>query len=183
MSAIRPRPQIPRSTGSGTDVARLPKKRHITDEGRQRLSEIATERHRNGGFQKQPGSKPRKPSKKRVAARVAAAAREKKNAQAIIDVFKDGVHPSQPMNIRIKAAEAWIKVEQDDAKLRIRESDSEGQQRDREELLSLLSERLTTGHAAMLLRKQLESESIGFTDGDVIEGKLIQEERIDGRAA
>lgn len=160
-------------------AAKFQRARHVSDEGRQRLSEIATERHRAGGFQKRPGSTPRKPSKKRVAARVAAAAREKKNAQAIVDVFRDGVHPSQPMSIRLKAAEAWIKVEQEDAKLRIREADSETQRLDRAQLLDILAERLTTGAAAVLLRRQIESES-GITDADVVEGSatdLSQEEK------
>jgi uncharacterized protein YdaT len=172
MSATRPRPQIPRSTGSGMDVARQP--RHVSDEGRQRLSEIATQRHREspGGFRKLPGSQPRKPTKKRAAERVAAAAREKKNAQAIIDVFKDGIHSSQPMNIRIKAATEWIRVEQEDAKLHLRETEGQEQAHDRETLLAMLSERLTTGHAAVLLRKQIESEA-GITDANIIDGRVI----------
>jgi hypothetical protein len=151
--------------------SKFTRERHVSDEGRQRLSEIATERHRNGGFQKKPGTPRRKPSKKRIAARVAAAAREKKNAQAIVEVFKDGVHSSQPLSIRLKAAEAWIKVEQEDTKLMLREAADEGQAMDRAQLLTLLADRLTTGPAADLLRRQIESES-GITDA-VVESTAI----------
>jgi hypothetical protein len=173
MSATRPRPAIPRATGSGMDASKFQRERHVSDEGRQRLSEIATERHRQGGFQKKAGSKPRKPSKKRVAARVAAAAREKQTAQAIIDVFKDGIHSSQPMNIRLKAAEAWIKIEQEDAKLSLREADSEGQRLDRAEALNILAERLTSGQAAILLRRHVLEAETGITDATVIEGTAV----------
>lgn len=165
MSATRPRPDIARSDGSSSKFQR---ERHVSDEGRQRLSELATKRHQEGGFKKKPGSTPRKPSKKRVAARVASAAREKKNAQAIIDVFKDAISPSQPTSIRLKAAVAWIEVEQEDAKLSLREADVTGQALDRAQLLSILSERLTTGPVADVLRRQIESES-----GNVVEGTAI----------
>lgn len=172
MSATRPRPKIDTPSGppgTGKGVAKF--KRHVSDEGRQRLSEIATERHRNGGFRPVPGRPKRKrPNKKRVAQKVAEAAREKKNAQAIIDVFKDGVAPHQPINIRIKAAEAWLKVEGDDAKIALKEADFESQKHDRDELLDMLSQQLTAGHAGLLLRKQLESET---SDDTVIEGHLV----------
>jgi hypothetical protein len=102
---------------------------------------------------------------------VAEAAREQKNATAIIDVFKDAIQPTQPAHIRIKAAEAWLKVESDDAKQILREADVESQVRDRAELLDILSEKLTTGHAALLLRKQLEQQA-GITDV-VIESHVV----------
>ena len=98
---------------------------------------------------------------------VAEAARDSKTAQAIIDVFKDGISNNQPMNIRLKAAEAWIKVEQEDAKLQLREVEGEGQRRDRGELLNILAGRLTESHSAVLLRKQLE-ERAGITDAEVV---------------
>jgi hypothetical protein len=182
MSATRPRPAITGSeTGTGKGVA--PFKRQVSPEGRQRLSELATRRHQQGGFQKSGDGNPKRPktsskkaAKRRVSARVAEAAREKKNAEAIIDVFKDGIHPNQPTSIRLKAAEAWIKVEQEDAKLRLKEEAEEGQRHDRAELLELLSNRLTSGHSALLLRKQL-AERAGL-DPDIIEGHISDEEAV-----
>lgn len=167
----RKRPPIHSSSANGerTSIAKRP---HISQEGRQRLSEIARQRWRDGELGQNKGSKQAPPKmrstkKRRVTARVAEAAREKKNAQAIIDVFKDGVHSSQPIHIRLKAAEAWMKAEQDDAKLRLKEADSENQQRDRDELLTILSTRLTTGPAALLLRRQIE-ENAGITDAEIV---------------
>lgn len=165
MSATRPRPPK-----TGKSLANF-KRRPMSQESRERLSQIATERHRNGDFKKDPDAPPpprRKPSKQRIAERVAEAARDEKTAQDIIDVFKDGIAANQPINIRIKAAEAWIKVEQDDAKLQLREVDAAGQRRDRGELLNILAGRLTSSHSASLLRQQLE-ERAGITDDDVID--------------
>lgn len=160
--------------GGGKGATKLPRP-GPTAEGRQRLSELAKARHAAGGFQKSSDGSPRapkrKPSKQRVATMVAEAAREQKNATAIIDVFKDAIQPTQPAHIRIKAAEAWLKVESDDAKQILREADVESQVRDRAELLDILSEKLTTGHAALLLRKQLEQQA-GITDV-VIESHVV----------
>jgi hypothetical protein len=179
VSETRPRPSV-LSSGPGQGQGVTPFKRQVSPEGRQKLSELATQRHRQGGFQKSSDGKVRGPAKKtkakrRVSARVAEAAREKKTSQDIIDVFRDGIHPNQPMSVRLKAAEAWIKVEQEDAKLRLKEEAEVGQRRDRAELLNLLSEGLTTGHSAMLLRKQL-AERAGMGDAaDIIEGKIVEE--------
>jgi hypothetical protein len=90
---------------------------------------------------------------------VAEAAREKRTADMIIDVFKDAIQPTQPTHIRIKAVETWLRVEAEDAKLTLKEADQESQHRDREELLDILSQKLTTGHSAMLLRRQLEQQT------------------------
>jgi hypothetical protein len=107
-----------------------------------------------------------------VAEMVAQAAREKKAVDDIIDVFKDGIQPTQPMHIRLKAAEAWIKVESDDAKLRLQEEEHSSIQRDRQELLELLAGKFTNGTTGLLLRRQLteriESE---IDDADVIDGE------------
>ena len=171
--STRPAPPIPPDyrSGAGMGAAKLPR-RGPSEAGKQRLSEIAKARHAAGGFKKGSGgsTKPRKPPKHRVTTMVAEAAREKKNAQAIIDVFKDAVSGNQPIHIRLKAAEAWLRVEVEDSKMFLREIDSETQQRDRAELLELLSEKLTSGHSALLIRKSLE-ERAGITDAEVIEGE------------
>lgn len=175
---IRPAPPVPPDTrpGAGKGAAKLPRP-GPSAEGRQRLSELAKARHRAGGFVKSADggarTPKRKPSKRRVATLVAEAAQQEKNAQAIIDVFKDAIQPTQPTTIRLKAAEAWLKVEGEDAKQMLREADIESQKRDRAELLDILSEKLTTGHAALLLRKQLEQQA-GITDATVIEGHVIE---------
>lgn len=160
MGATRPRPPVISDAppGAGKGVAKF--RHHMSEEGKQRLSEIATQRHREGGFRPNPTQpRRRRPNKRRVSEKVAKAAREKKNAERIIDVFKDAVAPSQPIMIRLKAAQAWVDLDLKDARQAIREDAEEGQRMDRETLLSLLSEKLTAGHTAALIRKQVESET------------------------
>lgn len=170
----RPRPQItprnrPQSNGSG--VTKPP--RHVSQEGRQRLSEIATERHKRGDFDPKRNGKPkkaRKPSKARIAQRVAAAAAEKKNAQNIIDVFKDGIASKQPMQIRLKAAEAWLRVDDNDAKLDLKRAVAASESMDRDQALDYLAKALSGGHAAELVRSRaaaLDDDAIPGTATDV----------------
>lgn len=98
---------------------------------------------------------------------VAAAAVEEKTAQDIIDVFKDGIASTQPLQIRLKAAEAWLKVDQEHAKHELKTERSEAEQMDREGALAFLATALTDGHAATLIRKRLERENI--PDADVVD--------------
>lgn len=168
----RPRPNIPDLIPGETGAAVAKPKRHVSDEGRQKLAEIARERHKVGGFKKGAGAgkRHRKPSRKRVAQLVAEAAMERKNAQAIIDVFKDGIAESQPMSLRLRAAEAWIGIEREEGKLMLKEEAMVDEQFDRDRALMLLSEKLSQGHAANLLRQQLESRvAEPIVDGEVVE--------------
>jgi hypothetical protein len=148
----------------------------MTEAGRQRLSELAKARHKAGGFLKSADglSRPSKPrpkkkfTKRRVATMVAEAARDKRQAESIIDVFRDAIHPTQPTHIRLKAAEAWLRVEAEDAKLSMQESEQESVKRDRHELIQVLSEKLTSGPSALLLQRQLE-EQAGIIDVEVVD--------------
>jgi hypothetical protein len=183
--AMRPAPP----TGAGGTVRRhetiTNQQRGMTgptEAGRRRLSELAKARHAAGGFQKSADGKGRtaKPrqkkfTKRRVATMVAEAARDKRQAEQIIDVFRDAIHPTQPTHIRLKAAEAWLKIENEDAKLSMQESESESVKRDRVELIQVLSEKLTSGPSALLLQRQLEQQA------EIIEADMV-EVTIDGSA-
>lgn len=78
----------------------------------------------------------------------------------------------QPMYIRIKAAEAWIKLDLAEGKQARQADDAESQKFDRATLLAMLSEKLTSSHTAALLRRQMEQESGG--PGNVIDGHLSE---------
>lgn len=179
MSATRPRPAIGKSPepGKGNGAAKFTRN-HVSPEGRERLSELAKRRHAEGGFQKIPGGgkkRAKKPSRARIARMVAESAREKKNAQNIIEVFKDGIDSNQPMHIRLKAAEAWLKIDLEDEKLALKEDATESEKLGRDQLLNLLSEKLTSGHAANMLRSQIEDRT-GIRDGEiVIEGHVRED--------
>jgi hypothetical protein len=62
-----------------------------------------------------------------------------------------------------------LKVEGEEAKLALKAADADSQQHDREELLAILSEKLTSGHAATILR------SHQIASGDIIEGQVSEE--------
>ena len=159
------------------------KKRNLSPETRERLSQLAKERHARGEF---GGSKFGKmggrPKKQRAADRVAQAAQEDPEARKIIQVFKDAIHPSQPMSIRLKAAEAWLGIEREEAKVALQEADHEAKHHDREELIGILAGKFTQGPMAALLRKQLEEQS-GITDAEVVSEEVIHSEAEAPRAA
>jgi hypothetical protein len=143
----------------------------ITPQGKDRLSDLARTRHANGQFDgSTPGpGRPRGSvgKRKRISARVAEAAAEEENAQQIINVFKDAVHSSQPLPIRLKGAEAWARIAQEHARFELQEDTTDNTQRSREELLAILSEKLTSGPAAAIIAKQIEQHNI--QDATVVE--------------
>lgn len=121
------------------------------------------EQARKGGLAKAKKTQRRE----RITKRVAEAAAEEKNAQDIINVFKDAIHPNQPIHVRLKGAEAWAKIAGEQNKIELQEEAASAQQHSREELLELLSTKLTAGPTANLLRKQLEAETV--VDAEVID--------------
>jgi hypothetical protein len=80
------------------------------------------------------------------------------------------------MSIRLKAASAWLDVERQEATLALQEADSDAKHHTRDELLAMLSQKLTSGPAATILRRQLEAET-GITDAQVIDtdSEVIEE--------
>ena len=108
-----------------------------------------------------------RPKKDRAAKKVTEAAQERANLDAIIQVFKDAVHPGQPMGLRVKAAQAWLDVEQKEGRLLLEEEDQDNKHHSRDELLEILASRLTEGAAAPILRSRLQ--------GDVVEGTVVED--------
>ena len=147
------------------------KKKNLSPETRDKLSRLAKERHARGEFGgKEFGKLGGRPRKDRAAARVAEAAQEDANARKIIQVFEDAIDEQQPMGTRLKGAELWIGVEREEAKISIREEEKEAKQHSREELLEILSQKLTSGPAAQLIAKQLNKETPEpITDAEVVE--------------
>lgn len=141
----------------------------MSPERRQQLSEQAKRRHAEGTFGgakfgAMGGRKPRG----RAAKRVAEAAQIEENARQIIEVFKDAISKNQPMSTRLKAAEAWLGIENQESKLALQEEEASAKQHSRDELIAMLTKRLTSGPTSQILRRQIESES-GIQDAIVIE--------------
>jgi hypothetical protein len=104
--------------------------RELSPEGKEKLSQLAKQRHAKGEFggakYGRLGGRPRGGSKKkqRITKAVAEAAEEEKNKNAIIEVFKDGIHPNQPISVRFKAATAWANIAFQQGKMEVAEQPS-----------------------------------------------------------
>lgn len=90
----------------------------ISEEERRRRSELAKQLHQKGKFGgKQPGSG--RPRKKRASEIVAEQARAE--ADEIIQVFRDSIRSDNPASVRLNAAKEWLKIEQSEADLQLKE--------------------------------------------------------------
>lgn len=151
-------------------MAEKPKK-NFSPEARQKLSDLAKQRHAEGklGGPKfgSMGGKSKGKKKDRIAKRVADAAQEDRQATEIIEVFKDAIDPSQPIGIRLKGAQAWVDIAVQHGKFELQEEAHEAAQHSREELIDMLTKKLTSGPTANVLKKQIESKAI--VDGEVVE--------------
>jgi hypothetical protein len=153
--------------------------RDLSPEAREKLARLAKERHAEGRFGGKEfgkmGGRPRGGSKKkqRITKAVAEAAEEDKNKNAIIQVFKDAIHPNQPMSIRLKGAEAWAAIAKDHAKMELAEEAHAEIAHSREELIALLAGKLSDGPVAAIVRGQIEQET-GIIDAEVIEEESPQ---------
>lgn len=144
-------------------------KRDLSPEARQKLSELAKERHRQGKWGRPEDVQKRlltpKKRKKRASEYVAEAAQLQ--ARDLVAVFKDAIDKGQPMGTRLKAAQAWLELEQSEYKMELQVEAASAQQHSRDELIAILAEKLTEGPAAAILRRQLEQEA-GVVDAVVV---------------
>jgi hypothetical protein len=156
--------------------------RELSQEGKEKLSQLAKERHKRGEFggpkYGKLGGRPRTGSKKkqRITKAVAEAAEEEKNKNAIIEVFKDAIHPNQPISVRLKGATAWAEIAAQHHKTEIAEVAHQQAQHSREELIEILSEKLTSGPAREIIMKQLEAK----TGEVIVDAEVVGEEVDDG---
>ena len=157
---------------------------NLSPEQRQKLSALAKERFQNGdglalahtpeAKAKAAETRRRNKLKKKTASDWVAEAAEK-NAADIVAVFKQAIDQNQPMGTRLKAAQAWLEVEQDNRKLEIQQEVAEAEQHSRDELIAILADKLTAGPAAALLRKQL-GEQAEIVDGEVVAEDVVAAE-------
>lgn len=165
-------------------ISSVKRSKRMSEETRQKLSDLAKKRYEEGGglaLAHTPEARAKAAvtsrvnrAKKKTASDWVAEAAEK-NAHHIVQVFKDAIDASQPMGTRLKAAQAWLEVEQDNRKLEIQQEAAEAQQHSRDELIAILAEKLTAGPSADLLRRQLEQET-GIVDGEVVVEDVVATE-------
>jgi hypothetical protein len=139
----------------------------MSPEAREKLSRLAKQRHAEGRFGgPQFGRLGGRPRKRRLSERVAETAQEEQMARQVIQVFKDALQPNQPMSIRLKGAMALHEIEREEGKLALQEIEQEARQHSRDELVSILAEKLTSGPTASILRRQIEANVV---DGHAVE--------------
>lgn len=149
-------------------------KKQLSPETREKLSKLAKERHARGEFGGAKfGRLGGRPRKDRATKAVAEAAQDEKNKQAIINVFKDAVDPSQPISVRIKGAQAWLEAEGSEGKLQIQESEADNKQRSRSELIDILTKRLTSGPAAQLLAERIASQGLNSGEPEPVDAEVV----------
>jgi hypothetical protein len=145
-------------------------KRNFSPESRQKLSELAKQRHADGkmGGAKYGAMGGRATRKgERISKRVAESAQEEKSAKQIVEVFKDAIDPSQPISIRLKGAQAWVDIAVQHGRFELQEEAHEAAQHSREELIQMLSSKLTSGPTASVIRRQIEDQII--VDAEIVE--------------
>ena len=163
-------------------VKRTKRANNLTPEQRQKLSETARQRFQNGDGlalahtpeARAKAAATRRRNKKKTASDWVAEAAEQ-SAKEIVQVFKDAIDANQPMGTRLKAAQAWLDVEQDNRKLEIQQDVAEAQQHSRDELIAILADKLTAGPASDLLRRQL-GEQAEIIDGEVVAEDVVAAE-------
>ncbi len=73
----------------------------------QRARELVAAGKFGGAKYGRMGGRPRTPRASEIAAREA-----QEHAEEIVQAFRDALHPSQPIQVRLKAAVEWLKIEQ-----------------------------------------------------------------------
>ena len=74
---------------------------------RERARELVAAGKFGGAKYGRMGGRPRTPRASEIAAREA-----QEHAEEIVAAFRDALHPSQPIQVRLKAAVEWLKIEQ-----------------------------------------------------------------------
>ena len=99
---------------------------------RERARELVAAGKFGGAKYGRMGGRPRTPRASEIAAREA-----QEHAEEIVAAFRDALHPSQPIMVRIRAAVAWLNLERkEDA--RVNASMSSFALASREELVALI---------------------------------------------
>lgn len=136
------------------------KKRTLSPEVKEKLRENAKAMVASGKIGgPRPGAG--RPRKKRASELVAEKAAEE--AEMIVDVFKDSLQPHNPASVRLKGAEAWLKIETDEARLKMEEERHVDEMKTNE-IIELIVNKLDKLNNAGVLPDIIEGQAI-----DVIE--------------
>ena len=99
------------------------------------------------------GGRPRTPRASEIAAREA-----QEHAEEIVAAFRDALHPSQPIQVRLKAAVEWLKIEQQGVAQQIGVRDDFAVATE-EELVNFILSYLTNARLVTSVEMQLRERS------------------------
>lgn len=146
-------------------------KRQMSAAGRQKLSDLAKQRHaegRLGGSEfGKLGGRGNTKEKRRAATDIVEAIRDPEMVRLMKKTLYDSQDEDRPMKQRMDGVKLAMEIEIQNEKLVLQESKQEGERLDRGTLLRLLSDKLTAGPTAAAMRHQLEAETI--VDATVVE--------------
>ena len=127
-------------------------------------SERALQLKEDGKIGPQFGAKGGRPRKKRATEMAAEKARA--HADQITKVFLDGIDEEQPMRMRLAAANSWLGIEQEEAKLQLQEEkhDLDLENASRDDLIGFLADALTQGNLAEAVGPIIDAESEDITN-------------------
>jgi hypothetical protein len=99
------------------------------------------------------GGRPRTPRASEIAAREA-----QEHAEEIVAAFRDALHPSQPIQVRLKAAVEWLKIEQQGVAQEISAKDDFAVATE-EELVNFIVSYLTSNQLVTSVEMKLRDQS------------------------
>jgi hypothetical protein len=118
----------------------------------QRARELVAAGKLGGAKYGRMGGRPRTPRASEIAAREA-----QEHAEEIVAAFRDALHPSQPIQVRLKAAVDWLRIEQQGVEQEIGVRDDLSVATD-EELVSFILGYLISARLIPSLEMTLEQE-------------------------
>ena len=119
----------------------------------QRARELVAAGKFGGAKYGRMGGRPRTPRASEIAAREA-----HEHAEEIVAAFRDALHPSQPIQVRLKAAVEWLKIEQQGVaqEIGVRDDFSVATE---EELVNFILSYLTSARLVTSVETQLRERS------------------------
>ena len=129
----------------------------------QRARELVAAGKFGGAKYGRMGGRPRTPRASEIAAREA-----QEHAEEIVQAFRDALHPSQPIQVRLKAAVEWLKIEQQGVAQEIGAKDDFAVATE-EELVNVILGYLTSARLVKSVEMKLRERNSSPTAADVIE--------------
>jgi len=101
--------------------------------------------------------------------RLAQEAQKPEVQKDLVKVLKDAIHEDQSIGTRLKGLEAWVEIERNQEKLNLAVDKAEAEHLDRQQMIEVLRQKLTTGAAGEILRAQAQLDDPDIVDAEVVD--------------